>query len=76
MQRRMSSFALGKTASSVHQDSPSGQAATRMDYYSDPRNIGRDVEEGFSRHGVEMPQPVRESIDAAREGHLPQGIEI
>ena len=80
MQRRMSSFALGKTAASVHQSSPSDRAADRaaagLDYYRDPRNIGRNVEESFSRHGVDIPQPVRESIDAAREGHIPQGIDI
>ena len=76
MQRRMSSFASGKTLASVHQDSPSGRAATVLDYYNDPRNIGRNVEESFSRHGVEIPQPVRESIAAAREGHIPQGIDI
>jgi len=47
-----------------------------MDYYRDPRNIGRNVEESFSRYGVEIPKSVRESIDAARDGHLPQGIDI
>ena len=47
-----------------------------MDYYRDPRNIGRNVEESFSRYGVDIPKPVRESIDAAREGHLPQGTDI
>ena len=76
MQRRMSSFVLGKTVSSVHQYLPSGRPAGGLDYYRDPRNIGRNVEESFSRHGVEMPQPVRESIDVAREGHLPQGIDL
>ena len=76
MERRMSSFALGKTAASVRQKSPSVQSTNGLDYYRDPRNIGRNVEESFSRHGVELPQPVRESIDAAREGHLPQGVDL
>ena len=76
MQRRMSSFTLGKTVASVHQNSPSGQPAAGIDYYRDPRNIGRNVEESFSRYGVAIPKPVRESIDAARDGHLPQGIDI
>lgn len=69
MQRRMSSFALGKPQGSLRQSSMS-------DYYSDPGNIGRNVEESFSRHGVEMPQPIRETIDAAREGHVPKGLDI
>ena len=72
----MSSFALGKTAASVRQNSPSGQSAAGMDYYRDPRNIGHNVEERFSRHGVELPQSVRETIDAARDGQVPKGIDI
>jgi hypothetical protein len=47
-----------------------------MDYYRDPRNIGRNVEESFSHHGVELPQSVRETIDAARDGQVPKGIDI
>ena len=47
-----------------------------MDYYRDPRNTGRNVEESFSRHGVELPQSVRETIDAARDGQVPKGIDI
>ena len=70
MQRRMSSFAMRKTGTSVN------QASSPLDYYSDPRNIGRNVEDRFSRHGVEMPQPVRETIDAAREGNVPKGLDI
>ena len=72
----MSSFTLGKTVASVHQNSPSGQPAAGIDYYRDPRNTGRNVEESCARYGVEITKPVRESIDAAREGHLPQGIDI
>ncbi|MFQ6028544.1 MAG: zinc ribbon domain-containing protein [Dehalococcoidia bacterium] len=73
MQRRMSSFALGKTAKSVHESSSGGGA---LDYYSDPRNIGRHVEDSFSQHGVELPQSVRDTIDAAREGHLPKEVDL
>ena len=70
MQRRMSSFALGKTGTSAN------QGASPLDYYRDPRNIGRNVEESFSRHGLKMPQPVRETIDAARDGNVPKGLDI
>lgn len=76
MQRRMSSFSLGKTLESVHQSHPSRSGAPALDYYRGPRNIGRNVEESFSRYGMEMPEQVRETIDAAREGDLPKGMEI
>ena len=75
MQRRMSSFALGKTTQSVHEQYPTAGGSPALDYYSDPRNIGRNVEEGFQRHGVEMPQSVRDNIAAAREGSLPKELD-
>lgn len=75
MVRRMSSFAVGKTIRSVHESNPLGPGLPGPDYYSDPRNIGRHVEESFARHGVDMPQSVREKIDAARQGQLPEGLE-
>jgi putative FmdB family regulatory protein len=75
LQRRMSSFAMGKTVRSVHRDYPMGPGAPPPGYYSDPRNIGRYVEEGFARHGLEMPESVRQTIAAAREGDLPKGQE-
>ena len=79
MQRRMSSFAMGKTTQSVHDRVSSGAGPApsdySRDYYSDPRNIGRNVEEGFRRYGMEMPPGVRDKIEAAREGDLPKGLD-
>ena len=75
MVRRMSPFATGKSVQSVHEKNPLGSAGSSPDYYSDPRNIGRHVEERFSRYGVEIPASVRESIDAARQGELPKGLD-
>ena len=75
LKRRMSSFAMGKTARSVHEKYPTGGGSRPQEYYSDPRNIGRQVEDSFARYGVEMPESVRETIDAAREGDLPKGLE-
>ncbi len=75
MQRRMSSFAMGKTTQSVHAGFPSAVDPASPDYYSDPRNIGRHVEEGFQRYGIEMPKGVRDTIEAAREGDLPKGLD-
>ncbi len=75
MHRRMSSFAMGKTTQSVHESHGAGPGPSSPNYYSDPRNIGRHVEEGFRRYGMEVPQSVRDTIDAAREGELPKGID-
>ena len=76
MERRMSSFAMGKTTSSVHEAFPSGSEHRSPDYYQDPRNIGRGVEASFAKHGMEMPQSVRDNIDAARSGETPKGLDL
>ena len=76
MQRRISSFAMGKTTRSVHERNPSAGGVPSPDYYSDPRNIGRHVEESFAHYGMEMPQSVRERIEAAREGEVPKGLDV
>jgi putative FmdB family regulatory protein len=75
VQRRMSSFALGKTSQSVYEQYPLPSGTPSPEYYSDPRNIGRHVEESFKRYGMEMPTSVRDTIDAAREGELPKGMD-
>ena len=74
LQRRMSTFAMGKTTGEVHNAHPMG--SNSRDYYSDPRNIGRHVEESFARHGVDMPDSVRDSIDSARSGEPPKGLDL
>lgn len=74
MERRMSTFAMGKSESGVHEANPMGSSS--RDYYSDPRNIGRNVEESFARHGVDMPDSVRQSIDSARSGEAPKGLDL
>ena len=75
LQRRMSSFAMGKSEQSVHERF-SGTGVPAKDYYSDPRNIGRNVEDTFRRQGMDLPASVRETIDAARQGSLPPGVDI
>ena len=47
-----------------------------MDYYKDPGNVGRRVEETFKRFGVEMPDRIRKTIDEARRGKLPEGLDL
>lgn len=73
MQRRMSSFAMGKTTQSVHERTSANPNSP--DYYSDPRNIGRHVEESFQQYGMDVPQSVRDTINAAREGEIPKGLD-
>ena len=76
MQRLISSFAHHKSVATIHQESgpPSGYADPN--YYSDPRNIGRNVEESFRKHGMDVPDSVQETIKAARDGDLPKGMEL
>ena len=78
MKRAVSSFAYHKSLKTIHQESgsPPGPGGASLNYYKDPRNIGRHVEESFQKYGMEMPQTVRENIDAAREGSLPEGLDL
>ena len=74
--RCMSSFSLGKTVSSIHQRFSLGSKHRSPDYYNDPSNIGRGVEDAYSKFEKEMPQSVRDNIDAARSGEIPKGMEL
>ena len=76
MRRVLSAFAMGKTGRAAQDNYSSGIGGSSPDYYRDPRNIGRHVEDSFARHGVEMPESVRDTIQAAREGDLPKGLDV
>jgi putative FmdB family regulatory protein len=70
--RLMSRFGIGKTMKNVHKESGSPDAfGSSPDYYKDPRNIGRAVEQKFAQMGEEVPSSIRGMIDAAREGEMP-----
>jgi putative FmdB family regulatory protein len=75
MHRRISSVVVGKTARSAHGKYLSISEVPLSDYSSDPRNIGRRVEDSFARYGMETHGSVREVIEAAREGDLPKGLD-
>mgnify|MGYP006185739251 CR=1 FL=1 len=50
---------------------------TRSDsYYSDSSNIGKKVEDTFSSHGMDMPHSIKDSIDSARKGKMPDGLDL
>lgn len=70
--RTHSRFAMGKSASQVRDQF--GAAPHSTDDYSDPRQIGRWVEKKFDEYGMDIPEPAREMIDAAREGELPDAV--
>ena len=74
--RRMSSFSVAKSVQSVHEKHPLPSGTPSPDYYSDPRNIGRHLEDRFSRVGMDVPETVRETIEAARQGEMPKGPDL
>ena len=76
MRRAISRFARGKSGRPAHDNYSSAGGESAPDHYRDPRNIGRHVEDSFARHGVNMPESVRDTIQAAREGDLPKGLDV
>ncbi len=44
------------------------------DFYRDPRNIGRWTEKRFGDLGMAVPPEIRQEIDAARDGQLPDSL--
>ncbi len=76
MLRQMSAFAMGRGGSAARGGPPFNGETPALDYYRDPRNIEKNVEESFSRHGLDVPDTVRETIDSARDGKLPKGMDI
>jgi len=76
MERRMSSFATGKTVDTIRDNSSAGSDHRSPGYYNDPRNIGRGVEDAFNKYAIDMPQTIRENIDAARSGESPKGMDL
>ncbi len=76
LHRAVASFAYHKTVRQVHQESGPTPAYPGDDFYQDSRNIGRNVEDTFQQHGMDMPGEVRDAIDSARDGNLPKGLDL
>ncbi|OGO37168.1 MAG: hypothetical protein A2147_00280 [Chloroflexi bacterium RBG_16_57_8] len=70
----MSTFAYHKSVKTIHEESGEPSLTSGPDFYRDPRNIGRWTEKKFQDMGMDVPAEVRESIDAAREGELPDSL--
>jgi putative FmdB family regulatory protein len=70
--RALSRFAVGRSAAQANRDF---SAPPRPgEEYSDPRQIGRWVENKFDEYGMDLPGEAREMIDAARDGELPDAV--
>ena len=70
----MSRFGIGRSLQSIHESSGVATMSPGPDYYKDPRNIGRVAEGKFAEMGMEMPSDVRDMIDAARDGVMPDSV--
>ena len=72
--RVLSTFAHHKSIETIHEESGEPSMFPSQDYYRDPRNIGRTVEEKFQKMGMEIPAELQQKIQAAREGDLPEPL--
>lgn len=71
LKRLVTNFSYHRSNKSVWESSGEPGASQGKDFYKDPRNIGRWTEKKFRDMGVEMPDKVKEKIEAARDGELP-----
>lgn len=74
MARLISSFAYHKSIATIHEEAGEPTMFPGSDYYKDPRNIGRWTEKRMKELGTEMPDSVKEMIQAAREGEMPAPV--
>ncbi len=74
MTRTLTSFSYHKSMSTVWEESGEPRKSSSPDYYKDPRNIGRWTEKQFKDYGLDVPPQIKEKIDAARDGELPESI--
>ena len=72
--RIISSFAYHKSEQTRLEEAGEPPMSPTLDYYKDPRNIGRWAEKRTKELGVEMPSQVQEMIQAAREGEMPDAV--
>lgn len=73
LRRLLSTFAYHRSLNSIHEESGE-PSRPGPDYYKDPRNIGRWVEKKFKDMGMELPSHLKQKIEAAREGVLPDSL--
>ena len=73
LSRSISSFAYHKSLKTLWEESGTPEHPSE-DYYKDPRNIGRWAEKKFQEMGQELPPQIKEEIQAAREGVMPEPL--
>jgi putative FmdB family regulatory protein len=74
LDRLVSGFAFHKSIGTIHEEFGEPPANPGLDYYKDPRNIGRWAEKRAEELGYDLPSEVSDMISAAREGELPSQI--
>ncbi|MEW6034961.1 MAG: zinc ribbon domain-containing protein [Chloroflexota bacterium] len=72
--RLIGSFAYHKSMQTIHEESGEPTMFSGPDYYKDPRNIGRWAEKRFKEMGEEMPDHLKNMIQSAREGEMPESM--
>jgi putative FmdB family regulatory protein len=72
LSRTLSRFAYHKSEQTILEEY--GDAPQSLEDYKDPRQIGRWTERKFQEYGMDLPEPAREMIDAAREGEFPEPL--
>ena len=72
--RVVSRFAYHKSMQAVWEESGEPKRSSGPDFFKDPRNVGRWTEKKFKEMGLDMPDSIKEEIQAAREGELPKSL--
>jgi hypothetical protein len=72
--RIISSFTHHKSEKTRLEEAGESKMFPSLDDYKDPRNIGRWTEKRAKELGLEIPSPVEEMIQAARQGELPDPV--
>jgi len=64
------------SAFAYHRSFDPGESASsgNLERYKDPRNIGRWVEKKFKDMDMDLPTGLKQKIEAAREGELPEPV--
>jgi putative FmdB family regulatory protein len=73
-ERMMSTFAYHRSTQAIHEAAGEPSLESGPDFYRDPRNIGRWTEKKFGDLGMDIPPEIRQEIDAARDGELPDSL--
>ena len=71
LSREISRFSHRKSIQTIWGESGGPEQPVTLDYYKDPRNIGRWIETKCEQMNIDIPSSVSEKIKAAKEGEIP-----